>query len=207
VACSSASCWRDPRADRLAPDLPDLRPDRALRHGVGLPEAGGARPAPPRPHRLGGQRHLRSRSRGHHGRHHLRDRAIRGAPHGLDKPGGARRARCRDCPARRLRAHRDQGGGAHVPPAAVPHPCLHRGSTVQLPRRPGAWRPHVHAHHLAAGHLAAAARLQLRAHAAVGRHLHVAVDGRLPHRRTALGNPLRPVGCKYSIMPRIRTRE
>ena len=30
----------------------------------------------------------------------------------------------------------------------------------------------VHAHHVAAGHLAAAARLQLRANAAVGRHLH-----------------------------------
>ena len=37
-------------------------------------------------------------------------------------------------------------------------------------------RPAVHADHLAAGHLAAAARLQLREHAAVGRHLPAAAD-------------------------------
>ena len=38
----------------------------------------------------------------------------------------------------------------------------------------------VHADHLAAGHLAAAARLRLRAHAAVGGHLHAAADRRVP---------------------------
>ena len=39
-------------------------------------------------------------------------------------------------------------------------------------------RAAVHADHLAAGHLAAAARLQLRVHAAVGGHLHAAADRR-----------------------------
>ena len=46
-------------------------------------------------------------------------------------------------------------------------------------------RPDVHPDHLAAGHLAAAARLHLRVDAAVGRHLHAADDRRLPRRRAA----------------------
>ena len=37
--------------------------------------------------------------------------------------------------ARRLRRHREQGSRAHVPPAAVSHPRLHRRRAVQLPRR------------------------------------------------------------------------
>ncbi len=57
-------------------------------------------------------------------------------------------------------------------------------------RGPG--RPDVHADHLAAGHLAAAARLQLRGHAAVGRHLHGAHDGRLLPHGSALRLAVRP---------------
>ncbi len=55
--------------------------------------------------------------------------------------------------------HRAPHCRADVPSAAVPHPGLYRRGVRQLPvgRRPG--RAHVHAHHLAAGHLAAAAWL------------------------------------------------
>ena len=64
----------------------------------------------------------------------------------------------------------------------VPDPGLHR----RQHRRPGrGHRPRraaVHADHLAAGHLAAAARLRLQRHAAVGGHLPAAADRRLPGR-------------------------
>ena len=51
----------------------------------------------------------------------------------------------------------------------------------------------VHADHLAAGHLAAGARLQLRADAAVGRHLHAADDRWLPCVRAGVGHLVRQV--------------
>ncbi len=44
-----------------------------------------------------------------------------------------------------------------------------------------------------AGHLAAAARLRLHRHPAVGGHLHAAADRRLPDRRADLGRPVRPL--------------
>ena len=67
--------------------------------------------------------------------------------------------------------------------AALPDPRL-RGGQRRRPARGGrARRPAVHAHHLAAGHLAAAARLRLRGDPAVGRHLPAAADRRLPRRR------------------------
>ena len=53
-------------------------------------------------------------------------------------------------------------------------------------RRDRARRAAVHAGHLAGRDLAAAARLQLRGHAAVGGHLHAAADGGLPDRRADL---------------------
>jgi hypothetical protein len=52
------------------------------------------------------------------------------------------------------------------------------------------WRPDVHPHHLAAGDLAAPARLQLCGDPAVGRHLHDPDDRRVLDRRAALGDPL-----------------
>ena len=86
-------------------------------------------------------------------------------------------------------AHR----GPDVPALPVPHP----GVQLRQHRHPAGLarprRPDVHADHLAAGHLAAAARLQLRADAAVGRRLHAAADGRFPDRRPRLGTALRPV--------------
>ena len=65
-----------------------------------------------------------------------------------------------------------------VQAAALPDPGVHVRRPVELPVRGRARRADVHADHLAAGHLAAAARLQLRQHAAVGGHLHAAADRR-----------------------------
>ena len=59
-------------------------------------------------------------------------------------------------------------------------------------------RADVHADHLAAGHLAAQPRLQLRVDPAVGRHLHAAALGRHRDRRSGVGLPVRPLtgrGC------------
>ncbi len=52
----------------------------------------------------------------------------------------------------------------------------------------------VHADHLAAGHLAAAARLQLQRDPAVGGHLHGPADHRVPDRRPAGRRAVGPVG-------------
>ena len=82
---------------------------------------------------------------------------------------------------------------ADVPPPAVPHPRLHRRQRRQPARRPRPRWPAVHPDHLAAGHLAAAARLQLREHPAVGRHLHDPADGRLPALGADLRLPVRPL--------------
>ena len=86
-------------------------------------------------------------------------------------------------PAGGVLGHRDAGGPPHVPADPVPHPGLHGRQRGQRPglAEPG-W-PDVHAHHLAAGHLAAPARLQLQLDPVVGRHLHAAADRRLPGRR------------------------
>ena len=94
-----------------------------------------------------------------------------------------------------LLRHRDARRPPDVPARPVPDPRVHRRQPGQPAVRARPGRPDVHPHHLAAGHLAAAARLLLRVHAAVGRHLHAADDGRLPHRRAGVGLPLRPVRC------------
>ncbi len=51
----------------------------------------------------------------------------------------------------------------------------------------------VHADHLAAGHLAAAARRRLRRHAAARRHLHAAADAWHADRRADVRLPVRPL--------------
>ena len=80
-----------------------------------------------------------------------------------------------------------------VPPEPVPHPGVHR----RQPRQPAVgtrtrW-PAVHPDHLAAGDLAPAARLQLRADPAVGGHLHAAAHRRFPARRAARRGAVRPL--------------
>ena len=57
---------------------------------------------------------------------------------------------------------------------AVPDPRLHARQHREPAGLAGPRRAAVRAHHLAAGHLAAPARLLLRGDAAVGRHLHAA---------------------------------
>ena len=87
----------------------------------------------------------------------------------------------------------DQGGRADVPAEPVPDPRVHHGQHRRPARRAGPRRPAVHADHLAAGHLAAAARLQLQPDAAVGGHLHDPADPRVPPARPDRGRPVRPV--------------
>ena len=66
-------------------------------------------------------------------------------------------------------------------------PATSRLRGVDRPRRAA-----VHAHHLAAGDLAAAPRLQLRRHAALGGHLHAPADRRLPGRGSESGIAVGP---------------
>ena len=80
---------RHPGPDQLAAHLLGVGAHRPLRHRLGLPAAARARAAPLGPHRLVGQRHLRPRPGLRHGRHHLRDRALRRPRHGLDQSTGA----------------------------------------------------------------------------------------------------------------------
>ena len=70
------------------------------------------------------------------------------------------------------------------------------GSIVHPPRLDGPRRPHVHAHHLAAGDLASPTRLRLRPDAAVGGHLHAA---RSPPASSSPGPS--PATCRTSSVP------
>ena len=168
---------------RLARGVLGQRARRHLRDGLGVPAAPRQRRAASRPHRLVGQYHLRRRAERGPDRRHLRHPALRRAHDGLDESVGARRAGRRRRPADRVRVRRDQDPRADVPAQPVPHPGLHG----RQPRGPGGvdrpGRPAVHAHHLAAGHLAAAARLRLQRHPAVGGHLPAAPHRRVPRPR------------------------
>ena len=172
----------------LAGGVLGQRARRSLRHDLGLPQAARQRRAAPRPDRLVGQ-------------HHVRRRAVARfwsrSPSGMQPHGGHTtgwqspfvlatlvagivlliafvliESRVAEPMIRlslfRIRAF-SAGNAAHS-----------RGGT-------GAGWPAVHADHLAAGHLAAAARLRLRRHPAVGGHLPAAADGRLPCRRPTAG--------------------
>ena len=109
-----------------------------------------------------GNADLRGRARADHDRHHLRDPAVRRPHDGLDEPVRARLPRRRRRAARRVRGRRVARRAPDVQAAAVPHPRLHLRRAVELPLRGRARRADVHADHLAAGHLAAAARVQLQ---------------------------------------------
>ena len=92
--------------------------------------------------------------------------------------------------------HRDSDRRADVPPRPVQDQGVRgrqrgRPAGVDRPRR----HP-VHADHLAAGHLAAAARLQLRSDPAVGGHLPAPDDGRVPG-----GRADSPGSCPTSSAP------
>ena len=85
----------------------------------------------------------------------------------------------------------------HVEHPMVRSPVPDPGLLDGQPGRPdGLGRPRraaVHADHLAAGHLAAAARLQLRVHARCGRASTCCRSRRVPGGRTGLGLALRPL--------------
>ena len=74
----------------------------------------------------------------------------------------------------RLLRDRDLDRAPDVPHRPVPDPGVLLRQPRQPPGRSRSRRADVHPDHLAAGHLAAPARLHLRVHAAVGRHLHAA---------------------------------
>ena len=86
-----------------------------------------------------------------------------------------------------------QGGRPDVPAVAVQDPPVHGRQHGQLAVQPGPGWPDVHPDHLAAGHLPADPRLQLRADPAVGRHRHAPADPRLPDRRADVRLAVRPV--------------
>ena len=102
-------------ADRLAPRLPDLGPRRALRHGLGLPEARGAERSATGLDRLVGQPHLRARPRPGDGLGHLRDPSLRRLADRLGEPAGVDPARLLARLADRLRADRAARRRADVP--------------------------------------------------------------------------------------------
>ena len=84
--------------------------------------------------------------------------------------------------SRRLRLDRAARGAADAGPAPVHARTLRLWQSRQSSRRHRPRRPAIHAHHLAARHLAAAARLCLRGDAALVGHLHAAADGGLSAR-------------------------
>ena len=88
----------------------------------------------------------------------------------------------------RAAGRRTDGQHPAVPVGVVRAGQSRRPDVVGGPRRAA-----VHAHHLAAGHLASVARLQLRVDSAVGRHLHAADDGGLLGLRAACRLTGRPV--------------
>ena len=80
----------DTRRDRLARDLLGQRAGRRVRHRLGVPQAPRDERAPPRPHRLVGQHHVRGRIERDPDRRDQRHQAVRRSRDGLDQPGGDR---------------------------------------------------------------------------------------------------------------------
>ena len=148
----------------------------------------------PAPHRLVGQRHVRPRADDGARRHHVRDQAVRRLADGLGKSVRPVDDRRRPDVARGVPLRGAACRGADVRPRAVPHPGVRLREPGRAARRDQPGRPAVPADHVAAGHLAAAARLRVRADTAVGRDLHGPADRRVhlrgPGIRLAVG-PLR----------------
>ena len=180
-------------ADRLETRLPDLGPDRAVRHRLGLPQPARAEHAESGADRLARQHHVRARADPDHGRRHLWHPALRRTRDRLEQPARAGAARRLARQLRRVRGCRAPLARPDVPPAALPDPRVHVRDAVDVSRLRRARRADVHPDHLAAGHLAPPARLQLHRDAAVRGPLHGPVHGRHAARRPDLGYPLRPL--------------
>ncbi len=184
---------RRARPGELAPDLPRLGPSRRVRHRLGVLHAARHRHPQAREDGLVGQPAVRRGPDRDPGRHHLRAPAVRRQRDGLDEPVRPRRDDRRRRTADRLRLRRDEGRGAAVPHVAVQDPGI-RGRKRRKPHaRHGPRRHAVHADHLAPGHLAAAARLQLQPDPAVGRHIPAAADARVPAVGAAVRRAVGPV--------------
>src|SRR4029078_13154724 len=84
-------------------------------------------------------------------------------------------------------------GVPDVQPLALPDPGVHVRHALDVPVLGRTRRANVHALDLAAGHLAAPARLRLHRDAAVGRDLHAPADDRDALRRADVRLPLRPL--------------
>ncbi len=137
-------------------------------------------------------------------RDHLRHSALRRRrPTGWTSPWVLGVDRIRPAAAGGLLLHRAAGrvaDGRHpaVPVGLVRHGQPGRADVVGRPRRPA-----VHADHLAAGHLASTARLQLRIDAAVGGHLSAPGHVRVPG--GGAGRPASwPTGCGSAAADRRR---
>ena len=180
-------------ADRLAARVPHLGAGRAVRHGLGVPRLRELSTPRPRADRLGGQRDVRARAGARDDRGDLRHPAGRRASDRLGEPARADPRRRRRCllvafvaverrsahPMFRLplfRMHAFTFGTLSTFLSAVA-----RGGLMFM------------LDHLAAGHLAAAARLRVQRDAAVGGHLHAPADRRHPARGPALRLPVGPL--------------
>ena len=125
-----------------------------------------------------------------------------GRPTGWQNPDRAGHSRDRDRAADRVRRHRIPNRGTDDPVEPVQDSRIHRGQHSDAGRRAGPGWPAVHADHLAAGHLAAVARLRLRRHPVVCRALPAAVDGGLPDRGPGVWRAFRPLRCaRLSRLP------
>ena len=93
----------------------------------------------------------------------------------------------------RLRGDRVARRRAAVPAQPVPPSRVHGRQPREPDDVPRPRRPPVHPRDLAAGHLAARARLRLLEHAAVGGHPHAAADRRPAARGAAVGRALGPL--------------
>jgi hypothetical protein len=118
-----------------------------------------------------GQRNARRRPERDPDRHHVRHSTVRQRHDGLGEPGHPGWPRRRHSANRCVCRHRGQGARSDVCTAALSDTRL-RGRQRRGAGRVDRARWHaVHVSDLAARHLAAAARLRLRRHATVGRHL------------------------------------
>ena len=136
------------------------------------------------------------RARAADGRDHVRDPAVRRAHDGMDVAARARLPPGGVALLALFCAIETQRRRADVPSRAVPHPRLRGRESRRAARGDGARRTPVHPHHLAAGDLAAGARLRLRADPALGRDLHAAADSR------ACSSPGRPrAGSRTASAP------
>ena len=131
-------------------------------------------------------------------RHHLRHPAVRRGHDGLALAVRADDADRRHRGARGVLPDRAPRRRADVPASALPDPRVLSGQPRRFAGVDGPRRPAVHPDHLAAGHLAAAARVCVLAHAALGRHLHgpACSPGCWSRRRRRVGSPTASVRAR-----------